>query len=1131
MRIHPCVAITLALLLGTTEPGQAQQLRKETRDFAQLMPANSVVYVGINHPQIIKQCLGLLKESALNDYAGFRDDLRKRLKLDSGSEGILSLPWSTYWAALVTPELIDEIGRINGFAEVITGPEPGFVWVIDPGSSNLVRLVVRDILTLNSGMKSVRTVEGVRLYQSSERNEQRQTSPVLATTPGLIVVGSDADLVADVIRRDRGKQGKDTAPALTDLPEFQQFAEVRKHQQMFGYADLGKLDSLLQASATGVAALFDFKAVLGADCKELAVGCWLDNSGPHLDLVVKLGSKTPGPVVKFLSSRTVDPRVLHFALDDAFITMTAPFVGEPDDYNRLLAVLQKWAALVRPVNFKAVAHATPDGRRLVTSARDGLKLWDIETGQFLRTLLVTNPLLNLSLSADGQRIVTVERSTDKASREEFLAVTVRDAETGKPLHSGKMERTDRFAISADGKRIAYADDAGKLKVVDTADPGKVLLSLEPEPKSDDRISGICVSPDGKRIACSHQSGGIKIWTLEPKPTFQRIKAQGHSVVAMSFSPDGKHLAAGHAPEIDPLRMSGKTRFPGTIIKVFDAVKGDEVTACLIQGGMVTSMTYAPDGKRLLLNLLENIDTERLLRRLPQGMDIDPLTAPKEFGAEVAVKVWDLEKKKDMLTLRGESAITLAMTANGKRLIHANNFGQVKVRDVSNGKELLTLSDNPMTQLIRQVHAGLASPAGKELAASVHSATLVVAPSSSEGQQALVIVEMKDQATAKAFMDLLPFLLGNGQKVQTREIDKYTIHSLPMDSSVWEFSLDGVVRSWFCMCEQSWGRAGNIIVIGPSPKSVARSLSGGVARGGFAAQPDVARTLSGVKDANGLVVWSVHNLVKDWLHDEEVDLARTMKKFAGKGNPVVPNNDNGLVQHAPQQFKKISADLNRAMQDLSAGSLTATAKADRLTLSGSHPGLPTFLPHLIDAAVEWDLSRPRFEKPRFEKPDRNEGMPPKDFPGFPFPERDPGGDPPPATQEKRPRGGPAGPPMSPPERPKPREPDSYQRSFREAESAIASQPLITTLPGTREVEAASDRVRLHRLPAQDYDREIAQTCTRIEELKKASGEDKARQKEEIERLEAYLKSLQDNRQAATVRDNELKRLRARIDELE
>src|SRR5581483_1855231 len=132
------------------------------------------------------------------------------------------------------------------------------------------------------------------------------------------------------------------------------------------------------------------------------------------------------------------------------------------------------------------------------------------------------------------------------------------------------------------------------------------------------------------------------------------------------------------------------------------------------------------------------------------------------------------------------------------------------------------------------------------------------------QQALAIVEMKDQTAAKAFMDLVPSLLGNGQKAQIREFDKHTIYSLPADRDDWEFSLDGLVRSHWVLGEQSWGREGNVIVLGPSPGSVARSLSGGVTRRGFAAQPDVARTLSRVKDANGLIVWSVRNLVKAWL---------------------------------------------------------------------------------------------------------------------------------------------------------------------------------------------------------------------------------------------------------------------------
>jgi hypothetical protein len=183
MRIHPCAAIpalTLALLLGTAAPGQAQQPKKGTRDFARLMPASSLLYVEMNHPQLVKQLLGMIKGSALADYAGFRDDLYQRLKIEAASEGKVTRP-SAFLACVLTPELLDEIGRIQGFAVTVTGvkegdmsPQTDFVWAIDPGTSNLVPLIARDILTLSASMKSVRKVEGVRLYQSFQPNRKVQ---------------------------------------------------------------------------------------------------------------------------------------------------------------------------------------------------------------------------------------------------------------------------------------------------------------------------------------------------------------------------------------------------------------------------------------------------------------------------------------------------------------------------------------------------------------------------------------------------------------------------------------------------------------------------------------------------------------------------------------------------------------------------------------------------------------------------------------------------------------------------------------------------------------------------------------------------------------------------------------------
>jgi hypothetical protein len=94
MRTHLGVTtstITLALLLGTAQPGRAQQQEKGARDFAKLMPANSLVYIEMNHPKMARELLAVIKGSAPNDYAAFRDDPFQRLKIDFGDEGGWSL--------------------------------------------------------------------------------------------------------------------------------------------------------------------------------------------------------------------------------------------------------------------------------------------------------------------------------------------------------------------------------------------------------------------------------------------------------------------------------------------------------------------------------------------------------------------------------------------------------------------------------------------------------------------------------------------------------------------------------------------------------------------------------------------------------------------------------------------------------------------------------------------------------------------------------------------------------------------------------------------------------------------------------------------------------------------------------
>jgi WD40 repeat protein len=64
--------------------------------------------------------------------------------------------------------------------------------------------------------------------------------------------------------------------------------------------------------------------------------------------------------------------------------------------------------------------------------------------------------------------------------------------------------------------------------------------------------------------------------------------------------------------------------------------------------------------------------------------------------ESAINVWDATNGSQSLALRGHSAkvISLAVSADGKRIVSGDENGTVKVWDAKSGHELLSFRGNP-----------------------------------------------------------------------------------------------------------------------------------------------------------------------------------------------------------------------------------------------------------------------------------------------------------------------------------------------------------------------------------------------------------------------------------------------------
>ncbi|MBX9680534.1 MAG: hypothetical protein K2X38_17390 [Gemmataceae bacterium] len=105
-----------------------------------------------------------------------------------------------------------------------------------------------------------------------------------------------------------------------------------------------------------------------------------------------------------------------------------------------------------------------------------------------------------------------------------------------------------LGLTPDGKTIVVTSDKGDVKIADVA-KREVKKELK---ASDSRILACVISPDGKRFVTVDGANMIKLWELE---TGRELRSwnlaplspeKGTYVIAIAFSPDGKHVATANA---------------------------------------------------------------------------------------------------------------------------------------------------------------------------------------------------------------------------------------------------------------------------------------------------------------------------------------------------------------------------------------------------------------------------------------------------------------------------------------------------------------------------------------------------------------------------------------------------------
>jgi WD40 repeat protein len=237
--------------------------------------------------------------------------------------------------------------------------------------------------------------------------------------------------------------------------------------------------------------------------------------------------------------------------------------------------------------FNSVVFA-PDGTAVVTTGSDGVRLWDVATGNGDR-LFPTHPEdaaaprdapFAVAFGPAGRRFAAVGR----------YLLTVWETVTGRIVHKVRIHpqlgaQVGGVAFSSDGRHIAIATKAQPKQTV--PQPAEVKLwdaesgqPLSPLPGGG---GGLAFSPDATRLASGNTDGTVTIWDAGSRGVVSTLRGHTGEVRDVAFTRDGRRLVTASADQT---------------VRVWDPSTGREVLVLRGHGTTVVRVRLSPSGHHL-----------------------------------------------------------------------------------------------------------------------------------------------------------------------------------------------------------------------------------------------------------------------------------------------------------------------------------------------------------------------------------------------------------------------------------------------------------------------------------------------------------------------------------------------------